>query len=389
MSDPRRRARLALAFAGFVLIGLGAGASGVLLPAQIAHYRLDKPVIGLLFFAFSAGYVLAGAVNGWLLRRAGTRTELLLGTAAFGAAALACALPPAYPGLLGLTLLLGFGAGIIDAGLNAYVVSLPRHTAVLNYLHAFYGVGALLGPVLAAALLDRGLRWNAVYLVFAAGSVPLLAGFGLGYPRATPAGVGEPARPSAVAAAVRHPAVVLAALFLAVYVGVEVSIGNWGYSLLVEERGQDALLAGWAVSGYWFGFTAGRFVLNALAERAGVGPVALAFGCIAAVAAATGLAWAAPADLVAMLALAALGFFLGPVFPLTIAILPRLAPAWLVPTSIGLLIGVSVVGGAFFPWLAGTVAHHLGLGTLLPYTLVLAGLMLVGWWRIARRVAPA
>ncbi|HZN17389.1 MAG TPA: MFS transporter [Micromonosporaceae bacterium] len=389
MSDPRLRVRLVLAFAGFILIGFAAGASGVLLPAQIAHYRLDKSVIGLLFFAFSAGYVLAGAVNGWLLRRAGTRTELLLGIATFGAAALGCALPPAYPGLLVLTLVLGFGAGIIDSGLNAYVASLPRHTARLNYLHAFYGVGALLGPVLAAALLDSGLPWNAVYLVFAAGSVPMLVGFGLGYPQATPPAADGPARPSAVAAAVRHRAIVLTALFLAVYVGVEASIGNWGYSLLVEERGQDALLAGWAVSGYWFGFTAGRFVVNTLAERAGIGPVALAFSCLAAVAAATALAWVAPADLVVVLALAALGFFLGPVFPLTIAVLPRLAPAWLVPTSIGLLIGVSVVGGAFFPWLAGTVAHHLGLGTLLPYTLLLAGLMLVSWWRIARRVAPA
>lgn len=409
MSDPRRRIRLALAFAGFILIGLAAGAAGVLLPAQIAHYRLNKSVIGLLFFAFSTGYVLAGAANGWLLQRLGTRTQLLLGTGVFGFAALACALPPAYPVLLGLTMLLGFGTGIIDAGLNAYVAAQPRHTSLLNYLHACYGAGALLGPVLAAALLDQGLSWPAVYLVLAAGSLPLAAGIGLGYPRARspaagktcnageasnargPADVGagranDAVRPSAVAAALRHRAVMLTALFLAVYVGIEVSIGNWGYSFLVEERGQDTLLAGWAISGYWFGFTAGRLVLNTLAERVGVGPVALTFGCLTAVAAAAALAWVASADFLAVSALAALGFFLGPVYPLTIAIVPRLAPAWLVPTSIGLLIGVSVVGGAFFPWLAGTVAHHLGLGTLLPYVLLLAGLMLANWWRITCRV---
>lgn len=381
--EPRRRVRLALAFAGFALIGIGGGASGVLLPAQIDYYHIDKAVIGLLFFTFTTGYVLAGAANGTLLRRLGPRGTLVLGTGAFALAGLGGGLRPSYPVLALVTVLFGLGSGIIDAGLNAYATTLRGHTALLNYLHAFYGVGALAGPVMAAGLLDRGLQWNAVYLVLAAGAVPLLVGFALRYPGTGTAAEDELVRPRAFRAALRHRGVVLAAVFLAVYVGVEVGIGNWGYSFLTEERGQGALLAGWVVSAYWFGFTAGRFVLNAAAERAGVGPVALIYGCLAGVAAGAALVLLPPAWAPAV-GLAVLGFFLGPIFPLTIAVLPGLAPRWLVPTAVGVLVGTSVGGGALFPWVAGAMADRYGLDTLLPYTLGLTALLTLLWWAVNR-----
>jgi fucose permease len=73
-------------------------------------------------------------------------------------------------------------------------------------------------------------------------------------------------------------------------------------------------------------------------------------------------------------------------FPTTIAVTPRLLPARLVATAIGLLVGASVIGGAVFPWLAGALAQGLGLRSLLPYLLVLAVLQTAGWWSIARRL---
>jgi fucose permease len=81
-----------------------------------------------------------------------------------------------------------------------------------------------------------------------------------------------------------------------------------------------------------------------------------------------------------------LGFFLGPMFPTTIAVTPLLLPSRLVATAIGLLVGVSVVGGAVFPWLAGALAQGLGLRALLPYLVILGVLQTAGWWTIARRL---
>jgi fucose permease len=144
------------------------------------------------------------------------------------------------------------------------------------------------------------------------------------------------------------------------------------------------------VSGYWLGLTLGRFVLNASASRAGIGVVTMLYACLGGVLVATILTWWGPDALVVALGFALIGFFLGPVFPTTIAVTPRLIPASLVPTAVGLVVGASVIGGAFFPWLAGALAQGLGLGSLLPYALVLGVLQVGGWWAIVRqmRVRP-
>ena len=52
-------------------------------------------------------------------------------------------------------------------------------------------------------------------------------------------------------------------MFLCLYVGIEVTVGNWGFSLLTQQRGAGTLLAGLVVSGYWLGLTLGRFLINA------------------------------------------------------------------------------------------------------------------------------
>jgi len=45
--------------------------------------------------------------------------------------------------------LLGLGIGLIDAGINTYIANKQRNANLIGSLHAFYGVGALLGPTIA------------------------------------------------------------------------------------------------------------------------------------------------------------------------------------------------------------------------------------------------
>jgi fucose permease len=378
-----------LSFGGLVLIGLGAGATGVLVPYQLTDYRISKVLLGLLFFAFSGGYVLSGLANGGLIRRLGTRGQLTLGAGVYLVTAFGIGLHPSFPLLVAASLGLGFGTGILDAGLNAYVATLPNHTALLNYLHAFFGVGALLGPLLAGEIVDhRHLPWQDTYLALAAVSVPLLVGFALVLPRRAEV-AGEPGAGAPLTLALRRPAVWLAATFLLLYVGVEVTVGNWSYSLLTLAQGQEGLFASRVVSGYWLGLTLGRFLLNAVASRLGLSLQGMMYACLAGVIAATLLTWWGPNAAVGALGFGLIGFFLGPMFPTTIAVTPRLLPARLVATAIGLLVGASVIGGAVFPWLAGALAEGFGLRSLLPYLLVLAILQTAGWWAIARRLRHA
>lgn len=382
---PVKWPRLVLAFSGFILLGIGAGASGVLIPSQISDYHVDKVTIGLMFFSFSAGYLLAGLGNGALVSRLGVRAQLSLGMATYVAACLGIGVRPPFALLIALSLVSGAGCGIIDSGFNAYVSTLPGRTALLNHLHAFFGVGALIGPLVASKMLVAGFPWQDVYLVLAIIGAPLLIGCAILLPRRVPTPT-DPERGAPLARALRRREVWFAAIFLCLYVGAEVSVGNWGFSFLTQERGQGALLAGSVVSVYWFGLTLGRFLINTIASRAGIGVAAMMYGCLVGMGGAVLLAWWGPGSVLAILGFGLLGFFLGPVFPTTVAVMPRLTPARLVPSTIGFLVGMSVVGGAVFPYVAGALAQGIGIGSLMPYLLLLALLQAGGWWLIARRM---
>jgi fucose permease len=379
------RLRLSLAFAAFALIGVAAGGAGVLLPAQITDYGVDKSTIGLMFVTFSVGYVAAAAANGALLHRFGVRAYVVVGAGVVCAGAVLSGLRPPFVVLVALQLAIGFGGGALDAALNAYVSTLAGSTALLNYLHAFFGVGALIGPLLAAALLDANLAWPVFYLWYAALAAALGVGLLLWFPRVTAAAVPE-AKPR-LGMALQTRVVWLAALFLAVYVGIEISVGNWGFSFLTEERHQDVLMAGWVVSGYWLGLTLGRFVLYGVAQRAGLGVVGLMLGCLAGIVACAFVIWLVPSSVAASAGLFLLGFVLGPVFPTVIAVVPRLVPGSLVATAIGILVGISVGVGALFPWVVGALAQRLGTWSLLPATIGLAVVLAVLWRWIVRRLA--
>jgi fucose permease len=390
------RARLTIAFAAFILIGLNDGVIGVLLPSIIAHYQISTATVGLLFPASSLGYLAAAFNSGFLLERLGRRFFLATGALAWIAGMLTFASLPPFYALLPALCAVGFGVGILDAGLNAYIAALPRGVSQLNYLHAFYGVGALLGPLLATAMLGSVFGWNATYYALALGVAAALVGIALRFERRRaapqhPAASGvSPSGRGLLRTTLRSPLVWLCAFFLLIYVGVEVSLGAWSFSLLTGGRGIATLQAGWMVSGYWFGLTLGRFILARVVER--IGPQRAIQGLTVGVVAGIALVWA-PAGAGAGAALAAgglwlVGFSLGPIFPSVIAVISAQTRPRLRQSAIGFAASLGSVGGAFFPWVAANLAQHLGLWSLLPYTAALTVVMLALWLWLRRSLAP-
>jgi fucose permease len=381
------RLQLALAFLAFILIGAADGAVGVLLPSISHTYDVNKAEVGLIFLMGATGYIAAAFSNGPLIERLGNRRSLSLGLGLFALAAGVYSLRPPFWGLLIAAIGIGCGAGLIDAGLNAYIALLPRNTARLNYLHAFYGIGAWLGPLVATAVLTSGWQWNRVYTFWFGLSALLLLGVWFFFrdyvaqeqkERATSGG-------NVLAASLRLRVVWLGAFFLLFYVGSEVSLGSWSYSLLTEARQQPAVFSGAAVSGYWLGLTLGRLTLANLAQR--VGRKRLIQGCLAGVLLGVMLIWLAPNGGVAAAGLWLTGFSLGPIFPTTIALMSTLVPARLLPSAIGFLASLGSMGAAFFPWLAGALAQRLGLWVLLPYVMALTLAMLGLWFALQSQPA--
>ncbi len=378
-----------LAFFCFILIGISSGAPGVLLPSLSTYYHVNNATIGLLFLVSSIGYFLSAFASGILVERLGMRGFLLVGAGAFLLGTFGFGLEPPFAVILLTRLSVGLGVGMIETGLNIYISALPRSASLLNYLHAFYGVGALIGPVVASTILVLNWGWNNTYFIMGILGVPMLLGFWLLFRHTsatTPQAQDEQKSKgdNTLSATLKLGVVWIASLFLLFYVGVEVSLGNWTYTFLLEDRHQNAFLSGWIVSGYWFGLTMGRFVLQTLAERFKISDTTLVYVCMAVVILALLLIWFIPLQIVMVVGFCLIGFGLGPIYPLTVALTPKLVPARIAPSAIGFLVSVSIIGLAVFPWTAGILSQNVGIWSLLPYNVALMVVAIALWWMLFR-----
>lgn len=374
--------QIVLAFLAFILIGANDGALGVLLPSLQTYYDVDRATVGLPLLSGAAGYLLAAFSNGLMAQKLGTRQLLLLGATSFfiGQGMFSLKLP--FTAILFTPLFLGLGASMMEASLNAYIARMPNNTALLNYLHAFYGFGALLSPVIASWLISVDCGWNSIYSILASACVVLLIGFGTSFKvdnNNFPAGEFglEKVPGNVLGDTLKQRVVWIVALFMLFYVGSEITLGNWSFSILTEERHQSELLSGSLVSGYWLGLTLGRLALAPLSSR--ISDQWLIRSCLMGVVTGVLLLWLVPLAIASAVGLLLTGFSLGPINPTATAMISNLIPPRVLLCAISLIAGIGSLGKALIPWLAGHLAQGLGLGLILPYVVVLTGGMMVCW----------
>lgn len=357
----------------FLALGLVISMLGPALPGIQATFGLGMAEVGLLAVLNSGGYVISVFVGGLAADRWGRRRLLLAGTATLALSVTAFALAPSWPLALAASALVGVGSGLVDGPINALITehSGEQRGADLNLTHAFFGFGAVAGPLLAGLLLAASLGWRWLYLpggLLAVALAALTWRLDLGQERLTPAGGGHG---RAVLAA---PVVWLLAVVLCLYVGVELMIGTWAFSHLRLAFGAGDGAAGLGTALYWGGITLGRFIMGALGSR--VGPHQLIVGNVVAAAVALGLLVAAPTLPLAIAALLGVGVALANIFPAVVAAGGEIYPE-AAGTVSGALIAAGGLGGAVFPWLAGVVGEAAGLETALAYGIGLLAVMLV------------
>src|SRR5258707_1495941 len=384
------RAKIALTFIAFILIGCNDATLGVLIPSLRVFYQIDAVTLSWLFLATTMGYLGASLNTGLLMVKLGERRFLLLSLVIFSLGMTLYGLRPPYAFFLCAGLVVGFGGGMIDAGLNVYIASLPNNGRLLNYLHAFYGIGALLGPLVASGLLALALGWQVTYLVWLALALLILLSIWFVFRPHERLLQNQPETESQadnlLRATLRLRGVWLAAFFLLFYVGAEVGLGNWGYSFLTLARSGPALFSAWVISGYWCGLTLGRLTLANLIPRLGIRRMITL--CLGGVVLGGLLAWMLPGIWGAACSFCLIGFALGPLYPTMIALMPQLVAPRLVSSAIGFLPCLGCSGSCLLPLPAGNLVQHLGYWTLLPFALVLT-LLMWGVWLLLNRVPVA
>lgn len=360
MSRPSRPALglLLIALAAFVMLGLVDGALGVAWPSM--RSALDRSVadLGLLLAFGSVGYLTASLSYGRLHTRIGT--GLLLGSGA-GLMAVGLAGFAFFPDWILIAIAaagIGLGGGLVDTGMNAHA-ALAFDIRAINLLHASYGVGATLGPVVITISLTTSGAWRAGYVTLAVLQVVTVA---LIWTRRN-RWIGREDEAPISASRPMHLRrwLLLASFFL--YTGAEVAAGQWAFTLLSEERGMSTATAGAWVAAYWGGLTAGRFLFGMMGDR--VSPSLTLDGSVVLALVGLGLVWFDPGGMGQVgLPLAGVGF--AAVFPTLVAVTPARVGRDRSTRSMGYQLAAANIGAASIPWMLGLIAGSYGLETLAP-----------------------
>ncbi|MFD0785718.1 MFS transporter, partial [Micromonospora azadirachtae] len=179
MSTPNTRPRpalLVLAYLAFVSLGLPDGLIGVGWPSISNDFGVPTEAVGLVLTASTAGYLTSSVLAGFTLARLGVGW-LLAGSTMLAALALTgYTVSPVLAVVIGAAVVLGLGSGAIDSGLNAYAAGAfgPRH---MNWMHAFFGLGVAIGPLIMTGALGAGLSWRWGYGIVAAAQLALATAF--------------------------------------------------------------------------------------------------------------------------------------------------------------------------------------------------------------------
>lgn len=363
---------LVLIYINFISLGLPDVLLGTAWPDMHLTFAVGIDAAGPVNMVISGMTILSGLMAGALLKRLGTGRLVAFSTLLTALAMLGFALAPTYMWLLVLAVPFGLGAGAIDAAINDYVAA-HYSTRHMNWLHAMWGLGAMLGPVLISIAIASG-GWRSGY-IWVAGIqlvLTLVMLFAIPMWDRHAGGAQTPQEKAAVPSstlleAIRTPGVPLSMLAFIAYCSAESSLGLWGASYLTQLRGMDTAAAAMWVSVYFGGITAGRFLSGFISARVSSQSL-LRIGAASALVGAVLIALPLPPAVCAV-GMLLFGLGLAPLFPTMLHLTPQRFGGTHAARIIGLQISSAYIGSTFVPPIIGWVASATGLG-ILPYCLV-------------------
>lgn len=376
-----------LAYVAFIALGMPDGLLGVAWPSIRASFSLPIDAVGLLITAAVAGYLTSSFLSGPFLARVGVGRLLAVSCALTGAGLIGYTLAPYWWVMVLLGVLAGLGAGAIDAGLNTYVAA-NFGVGLMQWLHACYGIGVTLGPIIMTIAITTQNSWRLGYRVVGIFQLVLAVCFALTLPlwNQKEASIKNEAPKlltdykTPLGKTLVQPRVWLSVLLFFLYVGAEVSMGTWAYTLLVESRSIKPEIAGLLVGSYWAAFTVGRVFAGLYAKRVGVNRLVLG-GLLAALLGAV-LLWWNPANVANLVSPPLIGLAIAPIFPALISGTSQRVCAHNAANTIGMQMAASGLGTAVIPSTVGILARQVSL-EVIPVCLMVLYAVLLGLFILA------
>jgi fucose permease len=362
---------LALAYVAFVGLGLPVSLMGVAWPTLRAELGLPLDALGLLFISSTIGYLISSFIIARLISRFGIGMLLIVSSLLSAVAFIGYASAPSWTVIIIMGAVSGFGAGVMDAGLNTYLAA-EYNEGQMQWLHASFGLGATLSPLIMTASLSLFSSWRPAYTFIGVLMVILAICFVFTLPawkrpkqlsnETTASDESELGlmdyRTSLLATLLRIVTWVSILMFL-LYTGAELSLGNWTYTIFTESRGVSPQLAGLWAGGFWATFTIGRVLAGLYAHRMRLNTMmygAMGLGLAGAV-----LFWWNPFAMVGVVGVFIVGFAMAPIFPGLVSSTSQRVGKRHAGNTIGIQMSAAGLGGALLPTLAGILAQRFSL----------------------------
>ncbi len=374
----------------FVSLGLPDSVLGSSFPAIATDLGLSSDLAGYIGMLLTAATVVSSFSSSFVLRKIKARYYVAVSVllTAGGLLCFSFVKQSTYWAFFPIAVLMGLGAGGIDAALNNFV-ALHYKAIHMNWLHCSWGLGASAGPLLIGAFVDEatGAGWNKgvailSYIQFAIAALlfltlPLWDKVAKGNGKKKKENEEEAPKKGDHRRLLRNPLFYLSVGGFFCYCALETSTGFWASSFFHYGLGVAVDLAASLGSLFYIGIAAGRFFSGLLSLKIKprvmirIGETLLLLGALAA--ALPGLPYQ-----VAAAGFAVIGLGCAPIYPSIILLTPYRFSKRLSQTAMSMEMAAAYLGSLLVSPLFGLIAKNLGeLYVLLPYLTILFALAML------------
>lgn len=253
-----------LCFAVTMVFGMVLTSYSPMLPSIAETFSLSVSQSGIIFSANFIGFVAFILFGGILADRIGKKKVFVAAVVGF---ALSLIIFPISSNFLGVCIVMafigGFG-GIIETVTNAVIsdINPTKASFYVNMTQVFFGVGAVLGPIVASVVVASGIKWQAYY--FGMGVISVVIALLIVLAKVPNIQSTDGISLVIFKGLMRDKRFLLICLCMFLYTGSEVGSWGWMSTFLKGNMNFGIIKSGIAVAAFWASMTISRFICGFL-----------------------------------------------------------------------------------------------------------------------------
>lgn len=373
---------IAVIYLIFISLGLPDSLLGSGWPAMHAAFSVPSSYAGYVSMAISFMTIISALLSPIMIKRFHTKWIVIVSIFLTVMGLIGFSISTSYAMLFVFAVPYGMGAGAIDASVNHYVAN-NYSGSVMNFLHCFYGVGAVISPNIMAVALSKaswneGYRWTAYIQIF----ILLICIISLPLWKKNESDSNKQEKEVArIREALKRPGVVLTLIAFFAYCSGEATCFLWtsSYFAGVKEGLTDHLIASFGsliFGGLMLGRLISGFVSNRLGDR-----MLIRIGIFVEVVGILLVMIPVASFIPAAIGFVIIGTGMGPVYPAIQHMAPTNFGERYSASVIGLQMASAYIGSTFMPMIFGNIQEKIGIGIMPFYLLIFAVLNI---WMLER-----